>query len=37
MFQPKQIIEFQSWMMITNAVIMSGVWITLVLSFVGIL
>ena len=30
-------IDFQGWMMATNAVIMTGVWVTLVLSLMGIL
>jgi len=33
----KRYVDFQGWMMATNAVIMTGVWVTLVLSLMGIL
>jgi len=29
--------KFEVWMMVTNGIIMSGVWITLILNIVGVI
>ena len=38
-FQEKdnEVHSFQPWMMITNAIIMTGVWTTLMLTLMGVL
>lgn len=36
MLRPRYV-DFQPWMMVTNAIIMTGVWITLILSIMNIL